>query len=379
VTLKPLEITDSVQLEFGTSVGWGGLWAKSEEQSSENYVTLSDSITSSFFVQDYGAHMTLEATWATTRDAFGQGAQLIEEGQSPDGGYYGLWYAVMPDGSYAYVMARATYAPGTTTSMSTGMYIFNNMIDPALLGAHSVAINGERAWMDIDENAVAAVFETQASTGAPLFRAPAANQPAAAPTEAAPEVAADTASTTDTAPRQESANQSSAGSAYESPQFGYTLEWSGDWATYEGSEVSDPAQGYDSITLSTAASGDGAINVYGAAWDGSLTIADVVDYWSSEEYLAEYQPAGTTVVLAESGRSSGAVVLVGPYSDDDPEEWVTLMEIVVIGRDVEVEATLVAPVADFEAVYEDALTAVDLDGLPVLGYFSTEEIVAALP
>jgi hypothetical protein len=84
-------------------------------------------------------------------------------------------------------------------------------------------------------------------------------------------------------------------------------------------------------------------------------------------------------VLADASRRSGAVVLVGPASEDDDELWVTIYEIAVVDGELKLESSFVAPLSGFETAYEDAQASVTLDGDEVIGFFSTEEIVDELP
>ena len=108
--------------------------------------------------------------------------------------------------------------------------------------------------------------------------------------------------------------------AYTSEMFGYTIAWDEHWTVYEEWVTADEDAGYDSYALETTDSGYAAINIHGAAWDDEYTVDDYVAYWESDEFLEEYQPEGTEVILADGTRRSGAVVLVGPASEDDVVE-----------------------------------------------------------
>ncbi len=170
------QVAGSYALENGTQIAWSDYWYQDMEYTTTFSTTLkAPTGFDNFYIQDYGPHMTLDAVWATTRDAFGQGgaATLIDEGQSPDGGYYGIWTIMAPDGSIVYIMARAMYAPGTTTPTSTGFYAFDYLLDPMLMGIRQVSLNGQTAWADVDDNTVRAIFQAGGPTGAALFIAPA--------------------------------------------------------------------------------------------------------------------------------------------------------------------------------------------------------------
>jgi hypothetical protein len=293
-------------------------------------------------------------------------------------------------------MARAMYAPGTTTPTSTGFYAEDFLLDPMLLGIDQVSINGQVAWSDLDDNALRAVFQAGGPTGAPLFIAtsapPAANTAPSTGTTTQqttqPGTTTGTVPQTTTPPQTTQPGTTSTGATgttgqapaaagqYASPQFGYTVAWSGGWTELAEVRQSDTVNGTDTVGIYTGTPGPGAITVVGMA-SGSWTPQTAMEYWMTPDYLAQ-KPAGTTVVLSRFDATRGGVVTVGPFANDDPEIWVTVYEATFVNGQVEIDVTFSAPLGSFEAVYANAQQSVLVNGVPAVGLFTIQEIMTAV-
>jgi hypothetical protein len=180
-------------------------------------------------------------------------------------------------------------------------------------------------------------------------------------------------------PERDQAQEEGDPSTYTSDMFGYTLAWEASWIPYEDASEVNEEDGYDLFALQADGTGTGAFSLFAAAWDTDLEARDYIEYWASDEFVQENFPDGTEVVLADSRRNSGAVVYVGPQDANDPELWVTIYEVVNVDDEIRLEPTLVAPVSEFEDLYDDAQVSITLDGDQIIGFFSTEEIAGELP
>jgi hypothetical protein len=103
---------------------------------------------------------------------------------------------------------------------------------------------------------------------------------------------------------------------YESPQFGYAVEWDDNWRVWEeldgGGATTDPGAGEDTLTLYRIPSDDGdghaSIQIGARASDGSTT-EELVEFWSSGEFLEENYSEDVELIDAGSSATEGAVVV----------------------------------------------------------------------
>jgi hypothetical protein len=365
----------------GTLISWTDAWIYEPMEGLTSIVALYGvDVPATLWIYEGPAGQSVDAAWAEYSST---GGTVLDEGQTPDGGSYEVSMNeadAMFGGGPSYTLTRAYESDAAPIIAS--LIISGTDLQPSLEAARDVTTNGVSILDGVDDSTLIATFENEGPSGAAIFNggepsmpiseAPVANEPAVEPVS--PEYILDNLpASLLPAPVETS------GASYISDQFGYTLEWSDTWTPYDEGITADTEEGYDSYTLSSQGVGVGAINVYATAAGDQYGPTDYVDYWASEQFLDEYQANGTQVVLADSTRRSGAVVLVGPLSDDDPALWVTVYEIAVIDGALQIETSLMAPLEDIETVYDDAQNAITLDGEAVVGFFTTEEIVAALP
>jgi hypothetical protein len=346
-------VDDSLTLDQGTIVEWDSDdWEIDPERTGETAVVLVTPDDDLMSIAEQDAGRTLDETWQIRKGrTMESGGSPIDTGERPEGGWYGLW--ISPD-TGRYVVQTVGYAPGSADVVLSVLLIASEDTIVDILQEEQAIINEMRViWPDIDPNAIVDIFAAGRPTGVTPF--------ISLPDET---VSASSGIVDD--------------ATYVSPQFGYEITWAGGWAADEDLEISDEDEGYDSLSLSTVSPGIGGVSVMGMAWDKKTTARDVIDYWSSDAYLEDYQPEGSEVVLSDNGRRSGAVVLVAPYSERDDEEWVTVLEVAIIGSELQVNTVLAAPLDDFEDVYDDAQERIARGGDPAVGYFATDEILDAL-
>lgn len=166
---------------------------------------------------------------------------------------------------------------------------------------------------------------------------------------------------------------------YTSPQFDIDVEWGDRWLIDhedEGSVTTDPAGGSDSLFLLWSGEDFAMLFIdFAAAED--LTPDDFVEYWVSEEYLAENADPNAEILLDDSGRSGGAV-LWRDYLDEGGE-LIIFKEAMLLG-DGETLAivTLIAPPDLYSEIYADAESDVEIDGEPAVSVFSQREVQRTL-
>lgn len=164
---------------------------------------------------------------------------------------------------------------------------------------------------------------------------------------------------------------------YVSPQHDIDVLWDDRWEfdpSLSDPIGSDTESGIDWVVL-TWLDGDGIFEVaIGVEPDFEPEI--MVDYWQSDEYL-EGMPSGTEVLLAESSRDRGAVLLLVP---DDDMDLVYYQEAVCLDRRCETFAFVyvTSTPADAADAIADAEEGVEVAGEPSTGTFSTREIRRAI-
>ncbi len=349
----------------GTLFAWSDAWTyeQVEGMPPSAVILYGVDLSASIMMFEGGAGQSVDDLW----DGYSStGGRVLDEGQSPDGGYYEISYNEVSDSSIgssgpSYTLTRAYAAEPAPILIS--VMITGEDFEPSLEAARDVTTNGISILEGVDDEDLIAVFEEQGSTG----DSSSGEVPGASPRDVLANV-----------PVGRTAPSTVQDGTYTSDLYGYTVEWDGPWEVYDDWTQVDTETGYDTLALRTP-DDSAAIVISGAAWDDQYSVDDYVTYWTSDEYLKEYQPEGTEVLLSDASRRSGAVVLVGPASEDDDEPWVTVFEVQVVGGELEIDVSFFAPVAGFETAYEDALASVTLDGDELIGYFTTDEIVAELP
>ncbi len=169
---------------------------------------------------------------------------------------------------------------------------------------------------------------------------------------------------------------------YESPQFGYSIGWDLPWALNPGDNeavISNTTDGSDSLYIATDAPAYSLLAITGIVANGT-TPADAAKRWASQDFLDEYTGQGTKVVLQDSNRTGAAVVTYGSLRSNENTTIITVREAVSLdGGKTLVLMTLIVPVDNFADIYASAQRDVTLGRQAALGFFTTDEIVSALP
>lgn len=166
---------------------------------------------------------------------------------------------------------------------------------------------------------------------------------------------------------------------YESPQFGITVEWSDTWFVDMGDDssvISNEESLFDTLMLVWGGSGDGLMWIDITTTEG-LTPEDMVDYWTSAEYMDEYTDPDAEILLEESDDLSGSVL----YRDylSDGEEVLILVEASVLEDEEHMSiVTLMSYPDEFIGVVDDADADVSVDGGDVLNTFRVRDIENAI-
>lgn len=170
--------------------------------------------------------------------------------------------------------------------------------------------------------------------------------------------------------------------SYKSPQFGYAVDWTSPWVLNPDDTeavISNTSSVTDALYIAIGGPSYSLLAIAGVESGGSRP-ADLTAIWASQEFLDQYSGAGTTILLEDSAKAGGAVVTIGPLQSDESSNVVTVRELVSLdGGTTFVFLTLIIPVEEFAAVYDSVQSDVMLNGKSAMGFFSTNEIIAALP
>jgi hypothetical protein len=155
---------------------------------------------------------------------------------------------------------------------------------------------------------------------------------------------------------------------YESPNYGYEVEWTDDWTVDAENSASEDT--YDFVQF---ISEDGyALSITGQELERNDSIPDYVDRLLGNEE-EEYN---TDILLDESDEEEGGYL--GVYETEDGVELAVYSATWMHDDDLIVTVILIAPPDEFEDALDAAQDAFSVDGEPVLELFRTREIRNAL-
>jgi hypothetical protein len=171
--------------------------------------------------------------------------------------------------------------------------------------------------------------------------------------------------------------------SYESPQFGYTIDWSRDWdvdSYYEPPVVSSEDDEQDLIYLVWS---DGSGSEAYAIFSGQTASrgggdADVEE-WTDPDYIAEQWNANFDVepLLDDTTRDAGAVLFSVVDTDNDSQYYTVYQSI-----ELEDGTTLYLTFSSHEDSLEDAYTSwsedVEINGEPIDVVFTWADIEGAI-
>ena len=180
---------------------------------------------------------------------------------------------------------------------------------------------------------------------------------------------------------------------YESPQFGYTVEWdepyildteSDDEPVESETESTDESAAFDRVWL-VSEEPLSFTAVYGYSYeeygyeDDEEVAEDWVGYWTSDEYLenADLFGSDVAVLLDDEGPVSGGVVIYD--TDGDGVPYIRYKEILISENgDSVIALDFSSYVDDLEDTLTAAQTAIEVDGENVYLTFDVDEIIDAV-
>jgi hypothetical protein len=171
--------------------------------------------------------------------------------------------------------------------------------------------------------------------------------------------------------------------SYESPQFGYTVEWDTDWEVDTGADepvLTDESRRYDSLNLVWDGPGRAIAFLTINGTDAPTGGPDAeVRRWTDEDYLEDiWDPDefAVEVLLDDDSRRSGAVLLLVENTEEN-YTFVAMNQVIDLGS-----TNLYVFFSMSDRDVEEAFTALDaeinLDGSPLDLQFTVEEIVEAV-
>ncbi len=162
---------------------------------------------------------------------------------------------------------------------------------------------------------------------------------------------------------------------YVSPQFDTEVLWEDAWSFYlDGDEpiISDTENATDSVTL--VWNGEDFVLLYVDIYESDgFTPVDLEELWASDDYLAESADPDAEVLLQDSNRSTGSV-LIRDYLSDGEEILLLRQATSLDGGDTLAVVTLIGLPDSFTDAYADAGDGLTVEGDPALNVFTPAEI-----
>lgn len=172
---------------------------------------------------------------------------------------------------------------------------------------------------------------------------------------------------------------------YESPQYGFIVEWSEPWELddyYETDEddetftvFSDEDSGVDEVNIWVTDT-TGLLKIDGSLTEGD-TAADIVEFWESDDYLEGLDDPDAELLLSDGDEETGAAVFLWHASDGT--EFVLYNEVTLIDDgDAKIRLFLSATPEEFMEMLGEAQDGIEIDGaagFAVLDDADIEEVV----
>lgn len=166
---------------------------------------------------------------------------------------------------------------------------------------------------------------------------------------------------------------------YTSPQFDIDVEWGDTWfidETDPDAVTSDVDGAMDSLML-TWSGDDFALLFIDIATADGLVPADFVEYWTSDDYMAENADPDAEILLDRSRDTNGAV-FTRDYLSDGGEVLIVKEAVLLEDGEYLAIVTLIATPDMFGDIYADGESDVEIGGGPALDTFSTRQIERAI-
>jgi hypothetical protein len=180
--------------------------------------------------------------------------------------------------------------------------------------------------------------------------------------------------------------------AYESPQFGYTVEWSRDWGvdayylTDDGDPDVDPVMSDENneqdllYLIWGEDGGEPAYVIISGQSEGRGGPDADVEEWTDPDYIADQwaDQFEAEALLDDTTRDAGAVLYSVVDTDDNDAQYYTVYQSI----EMEDGSMLYLTFSAYEDWFEDAYTSwsedVEIDGQPVDVVFTWEDIADAI-
>jgi hypothetical protein len=175
---------------------------------------------------------------------------------------------------------------------------------------------------------------------------------------------------------------------YESPQFGYAVEWSTDWDLdlyYDDLDndtqpvMSNTEDRFDTIYLAWQGEANAPVWIVVTGQEANRgTPDDEIEEWTDEDWIEDQWASGieVEVLLDDAGRDSASVLYSLVDTDNDDAQFYT-MYVAVYLDDYTLYLSFTAQEDYLEDGYE-ALEDVEIDGDPLFQYFDWDEIEEAI-
>ena len=164
--------------------------------------------------------------------------------------------------------------------------------------------------------------------------------------------------------------------AYESPLFGYTVDWKRGWALdeyFETPAISFPSDNQDALCLIWD-DGElyGFLSIIGQSASRGGPDADVEE-WTDPDYIeAQWQDWDVEVLIAADRRDRGSVVY-SLVNEDGARHFLIFFSIELRGGDM-IYITFSANEASFEDAFERVSEDIEIDGEPVFTLYNWDDI-----
>lgn len=146
-------------------------------------------------------------------------------------------------------------------------------------------------------------------------------------------------------------------SIYHSPRFRHAVSWGNPWVAKEHASPTDQP---DMMVVGLRADDGSEVEIVGCEQRNMLDTPEMIRFWTSERYLADFMEPGTKVVLTKQDGNSGVVVMVSP-GDHDGAPIVTIKELYAPECDMAFRVTFTTDLATLEQSYSCLRQSVKID------------------
>lgn len=147
---------------------------------------------------------------------------------------------------------------------------------------------------------------------------------------------------------------------------------------FPGDLVSDIQAQEDRIVLQVEVPEGRGFAYISVRGDGSMTPADYLDYWTSDEAMASFQTEGLEAEVLDTRTRGGNSAIMIQYTSRTGIEILVIRQAVLLDDGTVMEVTFDVPLEAAVNLYEDASTELTIDGDPILRVFGTHHLEEAI-